>query len=276
MKQSSASAGYFRSGLPYNRSGHGPRPLVVFQGLGFENRPATGPEAWMNALLYRSLDKDFTVYGVNRKPGLPAGCSMKDISDDYAVMVREEFGEAIDVIGLSTGGSLVQHFAADHGDLVHRLVIHSAAYTLSDEAKRLQLQVAALARERRWRQAYAALFRAMVPGKGITRFPSRVFVWLGSLLAGWLAAPKDPSDLVITIEAEDKHDFKGRLAEIKAPTLVVAGDRDPFYTEALFRDTAAGIPDARLILYAGMGHPASGKQFGRDLLAFLKEGMPQP
>ena len=33
------TAGYFRSGLPYNRFGHGPRPLVIFQGLVFENKP---------------------------------------------------------------------------------------------------------------------------------------------------------------------------------------------------------------------------------------------
>ncbi len=34
---------------------------------------------------------------------------------------------------------------------------------------------------------------------------------------------------------------------------------------------AAGIPDARLILYEGMGHPASGPRFRRDLRAFLLE-----
>jgi hypothetical protein len=33
---------------------------------------------------------------------------------------------------------------------------------------------------------------------------------------------------------------------------------------------SAGIPNARLILYPGMGHPASGKQFERDVLAFLR------
>ena len=141
---------------------------------------------------------------------------------------------------------------------------------MSDEAKRLMLRVAALAREHRWRKAYAAMFGVMLPMRGVVKLLAGPVLWLVSFLAA-LRPPQDPSDLVITIEAEDKHDFKARLAEIKAPTLVVAGDRDPFYTEALFRETAAGIPNARLILYPGMGHPASGKQFGRDLLAFLKE-----
>ncbi len=274
MKTSSSTAGYFKGGLPYNRFGRGPRPLVVFQGLMFENRPMPASMSGVYSRMYGSLKEEFTVYLVTRRPGLPAGYSMKDMSDDYAAMIREEFGSAVDVIGISTGGSLVQHFAADHPDLVRRLVIHSSAYTLSDEAKRLQLRVRDLARERRWREAYAAVFGPMLPSSGVMKYAASPVLWLGSWLAGWLAAPKDPSDVVVTIEAEDKHDFKQRLAEIKALTLVVAGDRDPFYTQELFRETAAGIPNARLILYPGQGHPASGKQFGQDLLAFLKEGPP--
>jgi pimeloyl-ACP methyl ester carboxylesterase len=81
----------------------------------------------------------------------------------------------------------------------------------------------------------------------------------------------DLSDLVVTIEAEDQHAFKERLLEISAPTLVIAGVDDPFYSPALFREMAAGIPDARLVLYEKMRHPATGKQFERDVLAFLGE-----
>ena len=189
------SAGYFRNGMPYNRRGHGPRPLIVFQGLMLENKPQA---AWVFGLataMYKFLDDDYTVYSVLRKPGMPQGYTMQDMAADYAVMIREEFGGPVDVLGISTGGSIVQHFAADH------------------------------------------------------------------------------PDLVVTIEAEDKHNFKDRLREIVAPTLVVAGGKDPFYTEALFRETAEGIPHARLILYKGMGHPAAGKQFEKDVLNFLKEGM---
>jgi pimeloyl-ACP methyl ester carboxylesterase len=89
-----------------------------------------------------------------------------------------------------------------------------------------------------------------------------------------LTAPDDPSDLMVTVEAEDRHDFGPRLGEIKAPTLVVTGAHDPFYTEALLRETAAGIPQARLILYEGKGHAPAGKQFGQDVLAFLTEDLP--
>ncbi len=42
LTEAKRGAGYFRSGLPYNRLGHGPRPLVIFQGLMFENKPQSG------------------------------------------------------------------------------------------------------------------------------------------------------------------------------------------------------------------------------------------
>ena len=85
-------------------------------------------------------------------------------------------------------------------------------------------------------------------------------------------APDDPSDLVVTIEAEDKHDFRDRLGEIVAPTLVITGARDPFYTEESLRETARGIPNARLVLYPDKGHAPTGKQFRQDVLAFLTSG----
>jgi len=174
-------------------------------------------------------------------------------------------------LGVSTGGSIVQHFAADHPDLVRRLVIHSSAYTLSDDAKRLQLQIAQLAQQRQWARAYAAMLGPMFPHAGIMKHLSPPLLWLASRLMP-LGAPKDPTDLVVTVEAEDQFNFKERLSQITAPTLVVSGAQDPFYTVALFRETAEGIANARLILYEGMGHPASGKQFGRDVLTFLREG----
>ncbi|HVM72620.1 MAG TPA: alpha/beta hydrolase [Anaerolineales bacterium] len=263
MSKSQASAGYFRNGLPYNRMGNGPRTLVVFQGTVFENKPLSPLLNWVYNSTYQPLEGDFTIYSVLRKPNLPAGYTMKNMADDYATMIREEFGESVDVIGLSSGGSIALYFAADHPELVRKLIIHSGAYTLSDSSRRIQMQVASLARQRKWMAAYVA---QLSPG-----IKSRLVVWIGAFVAVLSSAPKDPSDLVVATEAEDRHNFKDRLAEIQATTLVVAGTEDPFFSETLFRETAEGIPNARLILYKGMGHPAHGKQFGRDVLMFLKE-----
>jgi pimeloyl-ACP methyl ester carboxylesterase len=266
------AAGYFRSGLPYSRSGSGPGTLVIFEGLGFENKPMPSR---MAVGLYGFLEQDYTIYRVTRKPGLPSGYSMRNMSDDYAVLIKEEFGGPVDVIGVSTGGSIAQHFAADHPDLVRRLVLHSTAHTLGEAGKAVQWRIGELARQGRRREVCTTMLGLILPPAGIKRDVGRLAVWIAGFLLA-LILPKDLSDLVITIEAEDRHTFKDRLSEITAPTLVVAGDKDPFYSETLFRETAEGIPHARLILYPGMGHPASGKHFRQDVLAFLKEDSARP
>ncbi|MBN2004655.1 MAG: alpha/beta hydrolase [Anaerolineae bacterium] len=263
----SQSAGYAHNGLPYNRFGRGLRPLIVFQGLMFENKPQYG----LTFSMYRFLEDEYTVYIVLRKPGLPVGYTMQDMADDYAAMIRQEFGGPVDVIGVSTGGSIALHFAADHPDLARRLVIHSSAHALGDEAKQVQLEVGRLAQQGRWRAAYAAMSSFMLPRAGMMKSLARPMVWLGSGLMTLMGTPQDPNDLVVTVEAEDKHNFKDRLGEITTPTLVIAGAQDPFYSPALFQETANGIPNARLVLYEKMRHPAMGKQFERDVLEFLRE-----
>jgi pimeloyl-ACP methyl ester carboxylesterase len=266
VSQPSIIAGYFGSGLPYNRFGHGSRIAVIFQGLMFEHKPLARLSAPLMTRMYRFLDAQYTTYLVSRKPGLPRGYSMQNMADDYAEMIREQFGGPVDVIGTSTGGSIAQHFVANHPNLVRRLVIHSSAYTLGELGKQAQLRIAHFARQRQWWAANAVVWRLLVPPS----WAGGVVVALGSRVMA-LHAPGDPADLIITIEAEDQHDFKSRLAEIHVPTLVVAGENDPFYTAGLFRETAAGISHARLILYSGMGHPAMGKQFEHDVLMFLIE-----
>ena len=240
MRTSYPKSGYFRSGLPYNRLGEGPRPLVVFQGLLFENKPQAG----MLVSGYKFLETDYTVYVVLRKPDLPAGCTLKDMADDYARMIEEEFGGPLDVISVSTGSSIAHYFAADHFDLVRRLIIHSSAYTLSDSAKRLQLRVGELAGQHKWVQAYTLMLDGLMPNKGVMKPLARPLTWLASQVMGRFDAPKDPSCLMITVEAEDKFNFKDRLEEIQVPTLVAGGEEDPFYTPDLFRETAEGIPNA--------------------------------
>ena len=182
-----ANAGYFRSGLPFNRFGGGPRPLAIFQGLIFENKPQSG---LMNRM-YNFLGKDYTAYSVLRKPGLPRGYSLADMANDYATMIRDEFGGPVDVIGISTGGSIVQQFAADHPDLVRRLVIHSSAHTLSGAAKAAQMEVGRLASQRKWREAWATLLGFMLLPGPLAGPQARV----ASLLLS-LVPPKDPSDFL--------------------------------------------------------------------------------
>ena len=67
----------------------------------------------------------------------------------------------------------------------------------------------------------------------------------------YLAVGEGPPLLILgglSIHAEDAFDVQAELGQIVAPTLVVGGARDGFYSPELFEATERGIPDARLVL----------------------------
>jgi pimeloyl-ACP methyl ester carboxylesterase len=210
------------------------------------------------------LANDYRVYIVSRRPHLPRGYSLKDMSDDYAVMIGDELDGAVDIIGVSTGGAIAQYFAIDHPDLVRRLVLAMTGFRLTEEAKELEMKVADLARKRRRRAAYALLGTAIIR-KGIAKYIFKWFMWLMAPLL----IPGDPSDGIVEIEADGRYDLSDRLDSIKADTLVIGGEEDFFYD---IRETAGKIPNARLVLYPNLGHNAMfarSRQFGEEIRTFL-------
>jgi pimeloyl-ACP methyl ester carboxylesterase len=266
MAKQEVTTDYSKNGLPYIRIGSSPQKLVIFEGLNANHKPPSGFALRMMVSSFKRFANDFTVYYTGRKPGLPVGYSMQDMSEDYATMIRNELCGPVNVMGISTGGPIAQHFAVDHPDLVRRLVLAMTGYRLTEQAAKLQKRIGELIQQGKWRTAAATLATGMT--SGAMRPMLRAFFWLlGKQVFG---SPSNPSDGLVEVEAEDRHDFEDRLVEIKVPTLVIGGDRDFFYP---IRETAAGIPNAKLILYKGVGHGAMMKRhFSEDVLAFLTEG----
>jgi len=267
MAKRRVTTGYSSSGLPYASFGNGLHNLVVFDGLDFRHKPPPPIMLRMSTGYLRELKDSYRIYIVNRKPNLPSGYSLRDMSDDYAVMIENELGGVADIIGVSTGGAIAQYFAIDHPDLVGRLVLVMTGSHLTEEAKELQRQVAELARKGKRRAAYASLSMAIIR-KGITRHFFKLFMWL----MGSLMIPADPSDGIVEIEADNCYDLSDQLDRIKAETLVIGGEEDFFYA---IRETADRIPNARLVLYPNLGHDAMfvrSRQFGEEIRAFLLSG----
>jgi pimeloyl-ACP methyl ester carboxylesterase len=69
-------------------------------------------------------------------------------------------------------------------------------------------------------------------------------------------------------------DWEPHLSRIKAPTLVVWGERDAITPRALGHEIAAVIPDARLITLAEAGHNPMWERaeaFNAEVLRFLAD-----
>lgn len=238
------------AGMPYAQVGAG-RPIVFLAGLS----PVTGVagdrlvRTSIAPLRWLADSRQVTVF--NRRPRLPRGMPFADFAAEQAEALRELFGGPVDVIGLSTGGSIAQQLAADHPDVVDRLVLLSTACRLGPLGRDEQRAVGEEIRAGRHRRAMAMAAADLVP-----RFGGRTVV--GTL--GWLlahravSAPHDFDDLATTVEAEDAFDLARCTGPIRARTLIVGGRRDRFYGAALFEETAQLIPDSELHVVDRRGH----------------------
>ncbi|WP_067853427.1 alpha/beta fold hydrolase [Nocardia shimofusensis] len=248
-------------GLPYRALGSGP-PLVFLRWLTPDHANPTGimRKAEIGALAPLALHR--RVYAINRAPGMRAGVTMAEIADDHAAALRATYGVPVDVLGISSGGSLALQLALDHPDVVRKLVVAASASRLEAHARSAQL---------RYAEAAAAGKR------GLHHMAARPHTMRGRIdkammwLLDPLVRPHDPADTLAFVLAEDSFDVTDRLSTLTAPTLVIGGESDGFYSTESFRRTADRIPDSRLVIIPGAGHMGAinHPRFAAEVTAFL-------
>jgi pimeloyl-ACP methyl ester carboxylesterase len=95
--------------------------------------------------------------------------------------------------------------------------------------------------------------------------------------AAWLLAPLalgrgwEPSDAVVMLRALLNAELDGKLADVKAPTRVIAGVKVRGAPAEDVERLVAALPDARALLYPDMGHGSTmtSRRFADDVAAFL-------
>jgi pimeloyl-ACP methyl ester carboxylesterase len=248
--------------MAYLAAGNGP-PVVFIRTVMPSSDNPTGMTRWVEQRPFAKLARHFTVYSVSRRPGLKPSLTMADLAAQYAEAIEHDFGHPVNVIGLSTSGSISLQLAADHPQVVDRLVVVAASYRLGDNGRRMQRQSADLLAQGHYRKANAPLAPAITDSS----LGQRIVAGLTLLTP----RPADPNGMLAMLEAEDTFDLCDRLHEITAPTLVIGGDQDRFYPPDLVRRTANGIPDARLHMYRNRKHHTITRdpRFTTDIAAFL-------
>jgi len=268
MSNSKLSYGTFKPGIPYLRFGGGPKTLLLLAG-GPGNVVPKGFGASGFTRGMAPFTPEYTIYLVTRKSGLPQGYTTKNMADDYAELIRQEFGGRVDlVVGASYGGLIGQHLAADHPDLFGHLVIAMAAHRISEAAKRIDARYAELISQRRDREAMALRAEAVLP-EGVLRRALKAVLWVfGKPLLG----PIDDTfrrDVVVEARAELAHDALDSLSRINVPVLLVGSDDDFAFPPSYMQEMAALIKNATLKVYRG-GHTAAflDKRFVGDVREF--------
>jgi pimeloyl-ACP methyl ester carboxylesterase len=191
------------------------------------------------------------------QPAKAASYSLDDMADDAVAVLDAQGHRTAHVVGLSLGGMIAQILAVRHPDRVRTLTsISSTPSTkIGKLPMRTGLRIAKIAKKPITTQdEFVAFQLAMAKIAGSPAYPTDV-EWLASSSA---AAFADGFDMAATqrqtAAAAAAGDRRPQLSRLRLPTLVVHGADDPVALPAGGVATAETIPNARLVIYPGMGH----------------------
>ncbi|ANY20515.1 Arylesterase [Tsuneonella dongtanensis] len=218
-------------------------PVLFFNGIG-ANIEAVAPLA--EALDDRGFVM-FDMPGVGGSPEPVVPYNTFTMAWTTAQLLDQLGLDLVDVMGVSWGGAMAQHFALQHGDRVHRLILcatsagmlmvpgNPAALSKMADPRRY---VDAAFMEKHFATLYGdALGKTAGKGSHMSRLkpPTRrgYFYQLLAML-GWTSAPALPF--------------------LKKPTLIMMGDEDAIVPPINGRFLHSLIPNSELEIFEGGGH----------------------
>lgn len=222
--------------------------VILIHGLGDDHR------AWRRvvselALAYRVILYDFRGHGETQL-GEASG-TLEQLSGDLVALM-----DAIDVAsatlaGFSLGGTIAMRTAIDHPQRVSSLAliatssrVNSAAAEWYRERARMVAQDDPSLRETLDRDT-EDVYRNRpeeIPGGLLIRRQST-------------ADPSGHANACLAMASLNEHPLDAELAEIKAPTIIVAGDQDQHCPPRAAELIAQGIAHSHLEVLADTGHP---------------------
>lgn len=237
-----------RGGQPANQ----PNPPVVVLLHGFGSSLHTW-EPWAQALAGTHRVIRYDLPGAGLTGADPTG----DYSDERGMQVLlallDQLGVArASVVGHSMGGRLAFRFAATHPGRVDKLVLVAPDGFASpgfeyDKAP----DVPALARLMRHALPKALLRMSLEPAYADTRLMTDDTV---TRYHDMMLAPGVRDALLARMEQMMLREPTAVLSTIRAPTLLLWGDRDAMIPVANAQDYLRAMPDARLVTLPGVGH----------------------
>jgi len=246
-------------------------PLVLIQGYGGSSR------GWFLSFPVFSKKHRVVVFdnrgtGLTDKPDIPYTMAM--MADDTIGLLDSIGIDVAHVLGLSMGGFIAQHFALRCPERVISLVL---ACTHCGGTQQIAPDPEALAHlfdfERMQRMTLEEISREMLPHIISQQFIDNNPDIVQQFVKKSAEYPTPLHGFTRQGEAIAGHDTYDRLPEIKAPTLVIAGDADKIVPVENSRILADRIADTELVLLENMGHGffiEAADEFNKTVIDFLK------
>ena len=248
--------------------GSGTQHLVILPGLSDGMATVRG-KVYPGSVLYRKYAEQYTVTIISRKDNLSLQETTKSMARDQALAMQALGITKAHIMGISMGGMIAQHLAADFPSMVDKLILVSTCPAcdnlLRDNAGR-------------WIGfAHMGAFLGLIidiSEKSHTekklKAVRRLYPYLGSA-----ARKTDIDRFCASVQACMAHDATDSLDRITAPTLVLAGEKDrtidPEGAHLLHRS----LSGSQLKIYEGQSHAVylDEPDFYKDVLAFLEESL---
>jgi 2-succinyl-6-hydroxy-2,4-cyclohexadiene-1-carboxylate synthase len=249
-------------------------PLLLLHG--FTGRGSGwGTHAAAFARTFQVVVVDLPGHGRTETPADPGRASVERSADDLASILRRGGLSPAHVLGYSLGARIALRLAVAHPGALRRLVLESPSAGLATEGERRARRAADETRAVRlerdgieafvdeWeREPVFASHAALTPARTTRLRAERLHNRPHGLAASLRGAGQGSME-----------PLGDRLAEVHAPTLVIAGALDPA-GHARAEAVAAGIPGARLTVVPDAGHTPhleTPSTFRSLALSFLKE-----
>lgn len=222
-------------------------PLVLIMGLGSDAR------LWV--LQIPEFSKNYKVIAFdNRDAGRTSktdtGYTIETMAQDTYNLLNKLGVEKSHILGFSMGGMIAQSFALKHPEKVRSLILCS---TTSRGPKGLGVM-------KMWNELIETITR-QAKNPIVEQLAKYFYLQL-------------PKEFYRQCEAVEKFDMTDRLKEIKAPTLVLAGDRDNVVPIWSAKEIASKIPNAEFKVVWGSGHAIFLEKwwtFNKAVLDFLEK-----
>jgi 3-oxoadipate enol-lactonase len=230
----------------YEIAGSGPA-LVLIHGMGGDHTVWDGQVEGLrdHFLLIRP---DILGHGRTHIP--PAPWRYAQFSRQIAELLDHLSIQGATICGFSLGGLIAQSFAIDYPQRAAALIVVSSA------CERTAAEQEAV--DRRVEQVRAGGAPAVVDGalqrwftpEFVRRHPEVIAYWRAKTLANDPAAYR----AVYELYADSDRQLLNRLGAIRAPTLIVTGDRDPGQTPRMAAAMASRIRGAEMRVLPGVPH----------------------
>lgn len=232
--------------LSYTLHDQGDGPLLVFSHALGMDRQAWAPLLSALGPGHRTLLFDHAGHGRSSAPTEP--CTMEQLVDQAAALLRALAREPVVWVGLSMGGMVGMGLAIRHPELLRGLVVaNSTAHYPEVARSHWDARIATVRREGLAAIADTVMGRYFHPAFRAAQ-PEAVAQARASLLATSAQA------YAACCEAVRDVDWRAELPGIRCPTLVIAGALDEGTPPAMAQAIADAVPGAELRILPASSH----------------------